>query len=196
MNEELNVKGNRAAECPDLFSKEIGFPSEIDVGLNVLLPGGATAIRGSRWPISAEHVPNVGGRDDVTELLEFSGDALVAPGCIFLRQPDDERLGIWILTWTPCFLRCGVEAPFRFFHATVPGQQGFRRGDGGDFVETVSDLETEADEDPAVGIGQRHACAELAPKNFVLMAEIIVLLREVPLEKSLNLGDQRIGTVQ
>src|SRR5207248_7602667 len=73
--------------------------------------------------------------DREPEVGQGADDPIVAPGAILLRQAHDQRLQLWIdggASWGLPLLRA-VEFPGH--KLTVPGENGVRCDDGGDFLE-------------------------------------------------------------
>src|SRR6266404_2189793 len=193
VEEEQDIKSNQSTQGPDLFSKEIRRPSDLQVGVQELLPRRAFAIGDRRQAVTPEHVPYVAGAGIVAEFLELPGETFVTPRVVFSGETNNQGFGVLRFARSSGLCRRVVVGPFLLLLAAVPAQKSFGFGDGNDLGKPSLDGQAKLDENQPVGFGEGHAGGEFAAEDSVFLAQKIILQSEVAAEKLVNFGDQGVG---
>src|SRR5262245_65075789 len=127
-----------------------------------LFPGsGRLALGRRRDAMALEDVAHGLVTDSVSEVHQGANEPVVAPGAILPRHAHHQRLQLRVdrgTPWGPALLRA-VEFPGH--KLTVPGENGVRFDDGGDFLEgLLAELLADCGQCLAFAVRQRDTAGE------------------------------------
>src|SRR5215510_16450916 len=100
MDEEEDVIGHQAAQCPDLRSEEVGRHQHLHVRADELLPRrGFFSLR--RWgnAVALQDVADGLITDRQAQVGQRADNPIVAPGAVFLGHADHQGLELWANFW-------------------------------------------------------------------------------------------------
>ena len=170
------------------------FPPQIFQVLLKFLPGrGFTTLWGCRHAAPLEDIAHGLVTDLVAQLRQGTSQTVITPAPIFLGHLDNQVFQFVLNTGTSRRLALGGAIAFVRGEFSLPGKDGVRFDDMGDFFQGfLPELSAELRQGLALGIAQVQSSCDLMAQDAVFGCEILVTEQQFFIDRAGNISQQRL----
>jgi hypothetical protein len=187
-----NVAGHQAAQRPYLGGKEGGRDEDLHMRADKFFPGGDLLPLWGGWDaIALEDVAHGLITDRVSQMLQYTGNAVIAPTAVLLGQAHYYGLQLRIDRWTPSSLPLLGAIELLCHELPVPGENGVGHDDGGHLWQCLlAKFSPNLGKGLPLGIAAPDAALNLPAQLAILRHQVFIAEQEFLVDYSRDIGQQ------
>src|SRR6266581_7000019 len=192
VHEKQHRVRHEPTERPDLSGEEVGGHQHIHMCADELFPRRRGLALRRRWETMAlENVPHRLITHSVSQVCQSPDDAVIAPGAILLGHADNQGLESRVYFGTAWGLALRRAVEFLRHQPAVPGENGVRGDDGGDFLESLlAELLADFSQCLAFAVRQLHTTSDLVAQEAILCHQVLIAQQQCLIDGSRDIRQQ------